>query len=356
MGKKSIVIYSLCALFVVVLGVSILSAAGGQKGKKHAEDMAKQAADSATIKVVVADVKEVPFMDWGSYSADLRGIEDANLVAPMQGGRVNSIKPIGARVKAGESLCDIEGEKYGAALEAAKAQVEVTKGDLERDKINVEKGSLGRAVLDSRNLAYQNARMALATAQRAYEDCQCQAPFDGVLVSRSIEKYQTVSPGVPTVRLSRVDHLEAIIAIPETEAFSFEDGMKTEFRLLQRPDKAYEGRLSSLDRAVDTKSRTVTARIDIANVDGSLKPGMVGRASILRRSYKSAVVVPSTALLRLQNGISAMVIENGVARQRIVHVGPVGADSTLITDGLHSGDKLVVTGGFQISEGTRVSY
>jgi hypothetical protein len=66
-------------------------------------------------------------------------------------------KPIGARVKAGESLCDIEGEKYGAALEAAKAQVEVTKGDLERDKINVEKGSLGRAVLDSRNLAYQNA-------------------------------------------------------------------------------------------------------------------------------------------------------------------------------------------------------
>jgi multidrug efflux pump subunit AcrA (membrane-fusion protein) len=66
--------------------------------------------------------------------------------------------------------------------------------------------------------------------------------------------------------------------------------------------------------------------------------------------------VPSTALLRLQNGISAMVIENGVARQRIVHVGPVGADSTLITDGLHSGDKLVVTGGFQISEGTRVSY
>jgi membrane fusion protein (multidrug efflux system) len=357
MGKKSIIIYSLCALFVVVLAVSLLAAAGGgQKEKKRAEDLAKQAADSAVVKVVVSEVRETPFEDWGSYSADLRGIEDANLVAPMQGGRVNSIKPIGAHVKAGESLCDIEGDKYGAALEAAKAQVEVTKGDFERDKINVEKGSLGRAVLDSRNLAYQNAKMALATAQRAYEDCQCQAPFDGVLVSRSIEKYQTVTPGMPTVRLSRVDHLEAIIAIPETEAFSYEDGMKTEFRLLQRPDKAYAGRLSSLDRAVDTKSRTVTARIDIANTDGSLKPGMVGRASILRRSYKNAVVVPSTALVRLQNGISAMVIENGVAKQRILHVGAVGADSTLITDGLRPGDKLVVTGAFQITEGTRVSY
>lgn len=357
MGKKTIVIYSLCALFVVVLGVSLLAAAGGgQKERKKTEASAKQTADSAGVKVVVSEVKETAFLDWGSYSADLRGIEDANLVAPFQGGRVNTIKPIGAHVKAGESLCDIEGEKYGAALEAAKAQVEVTKGDLERDKINVEKGSLGKAVLDSRNLAYQNARMGLATAQRAYEDCQCQAPFDGILVSRSIEKFQTIAPGTPTVRVSRVDHLEAIIAIPETEAFSYEDGMRTEFRLLQRPDKVYEGRLSSLDRAVDTKSRTVTARINVTNTDGSLKPGMVGRASILRHSYKSAVVVPSSALLRLQNGISAMVVENGVAKQRKITVGATTPDSSLITEGLHEGDKLVVTGAFQVSEGTKVSF
>jgi membrane fusion protein (multidrug efflux system) len=357
MGKKAIVIYSLCALFVVVLGVSIIAAAGGgQKGKKSAENAAKLSADSATVKVIVSELKEMPFQDWGSYSADLRGIEDANLVAPMQGGRVNSIKPIGSHVKAGESLCDIEGEKYSAALEAAKAQVDVTKGDQERDKVNVEKGSLGRAVLDSRNLAYQNARMALATAQRAYEDCQCQAPFDGVLVSRTIEKYQTVSPGAPTVRVSRVDHLEAVIAIPETEAFSYEDGMRTEFRLLQRTDKVYEGRLSSLDRAVDTKSRTVTARINVTNADGYLKPGMVGRASILRHSYKNAIVVPSASLVRLQNGISAIVVENGVAKQRIISVGATTPDSSLISSGLKAGDKLVVTGAFQVSEGTKVSF
>ncbi|MGB7569273.1 MAG: efflux RND transporter periplasmic adaptor subunit [Chitinivibrionales bacterium] len=357
MGKKAIVIYSLCALFVVGLGVSILAAGGGgQKGKKNSEAAAKQSADSATVKVVVSEVKEMPFQDWESYSADLRGIEDANLMAPFQGGRVNSIMPIGTHVKAGGSLCDIEGEKYGAALEAAKAQVDVTKGDLERDKINVEKGSLGRAVLDSRNLAYQNARMALATAQRAYEDCQCQTPFDGILVSRAIEKYQTVAPGVPTVRVARIDQLEADIAIPEAEAFGYEEGMKAEFRLLQRPDQAFDGRLKSLDRAVDSKSRTVTARVVVTNRDGMLKPGMVGRASILRRMYAKAIVVPSASLVRLQNGISAMVVENGVAKQRLVSVGATTPDSSLITGGLREGDKLVVTGAFQVSDGTKVSF
>jgi membrane fusion protein (multidrug efflux system) len=312
--------------------------------------------DTATVKVVIADVKENSFDDWGRYSADLRGIEDAVLVAPAQGGRVNSVKEVGTRFKAGQSLCDIDGEKYGAALEAAKAQAEVTKGDLERAKVNVEKGSLGRAVLDGANLGYQNARMAMANTSRAYEDCQCQAPFDGILVSRSIDKYQTVAPGTPTVRISRVDRLQAVIAIPETEAFSYKVGMKTEFRLLQQPDKTYEGTLSSIDQAVDSRTRTVTARIVVKNSDGALRPGMVGRANILRQSYTKAIVIPSTALVRLQDGISAMIVDQGIARQRTVQVGATAGDSTLITSGLNVGDKLIVTGAFQVSEGTKVTY
>jgi RND family efflux transporter MFP subunit len=231
----------------------------------------------------------------------------------------------------------------------------MTKGDLDRATSNVEKGSLGRSALDGANLAYQNARVNLATAKRAFEDCQCQAPFDGVLVSRSIDNYQSISPGVPTVRLSRIDHLEAVIAIPETEAFSYQDGMKAEFRLLQRPETAFDGQLSSIDRVVDAKSRTVTARIVLANKSNMLKPGMVGRVQVLRKTYKNAVVVPSSALLRLQNGTSAMVVENGIAHQRIVTVGATTTDSSLVTEGLKSGDKLVVTGAFMVSEGTKVS-
>jgi len=354
-GKKALsltFVSATCAC--LVLGAA--SAGCGGKGKNTAESASKQAADSSVVRVVVAPVSERPFEDWGSYSADLRGIEDATLIAPNQGGRVNSLKEVGTRFKAGESLCDIDGDKYEAALEAAQAQVEVTKGDLERTRLNVEKGSLGRSAVDGANLAFQNARMSLATAKRAYEDCQCQAPFDGVLVSQSIEKYQTVAPGTPTVRVSRVDRLQAIIALPETEAFGYDEGAKTEFRLLQYPDRVYQGRLSSRDQAVDAKSRTVTARITVNNRDGLLRPGMVGRASILRRTYNKAIVIPSTALVRLQNGISVMVVEEGIARQRTVQIVATAGDSTLITGGLREGDKLIVTGAFQVSDGTRVNY
>jgi RND family efflux transporter MFP subunit len=196
----------------------------------------------------------------------------------------------------------------------------------------------------------------LANAQRANDDCHCQAPFDGVLVSRNIDKYQSVSPGITTVRISRIDRLEAIIAIPENEAFSYTEGMKTQFYLLQHPEKIFEGTLTNLDRAVDTHSRTVLARITVVNRDGTLRPGMVGHANILRKKYTNAIVVPSTSLLRLQNGIYAMVAEGGIARQRIIAVGATTTDSTLVSSGLRAGDKLIVTGGFQVSDGTRVSY
>jgi membrane fusion protein, multidrug efflux system len=107
---------------------------------------------------------------------------------------------------------------------------------------------------------------------------------------------------------------------------------------------------------VDAKSRTVTARITVNNRDGLLRPGMVGRASILRHTYKKAIVIPSTALVRLQNGISVMIVEDGTARQHMVKTGATAGDSTLIIEGISQGDKLIVTGAFQVSDGTKVSY
>ena len=343
-------------LAVITLALAATCFTGCHKKAGDSKIAPGQTNDSTSVNVVVMEVKEVPFEDWGSYPADLRGIEEANLTAPYQGGRVNNLKPVGTTVRAGESLCDIDGEKYEAALKAAEAQVEVTKGDLERAKVNVEKGSLGRSALDGANLAYQNARMMLASAKRAYEDSRCEAPFNGVMVSCAIEKYQTLNPGMTTVRVSRMDRFEAIISIPETEAFSYTDGMKTEFRLLQDSTRSYDGRLTSVDRAVDSRSRTASARIEIINRDGKLKPGMVGRARILRRAFAKAIVVPAASLVHLQNGVSAMVVENGVARQRTLKIGTSSEDSVMVLQGLRPRDKLVISGAFQLSDGTKVTY
>ncbi len=329
---------------------------GCKKKGEGKEGEGAEAKPAATIRIVAKAVTAHPFEDWGNYSADLRGSEDATLAAPMQGGRVANVVEVGKPVKAGQALCDIESARYQAMLLQAKAAVDIAKGEVDRQKVNVDKGFVGNAAIDQAQFGFQQARVAMLQAQRAYEDSRCQSPFSGVMVSRLVERFQTVAPGQPTVRVAATNRLEAVVSIPESEARDFREGQTAEFSQVQDTAHAFAGKLKSIDRAVEGKNRTVMARIDIPNSGNVLRPGMVGRTRILRKKYPSAIVVPSNAVLRLQDGTMVMVVKDGKALQVPVRLGPAYADSVVVESGLNAGDMLITVGAFQVSTGTPVAY
>jgi len=343
---------------LILAAASAMIACGKKDGEAKDGKDAKdgKAADVAAIRVVASPVTSRPFEDWGNYSADLRGSEDATLAAPGQGGRVAQVSEVGKAVQAGQALCDIESARYQAMLLQAKAAVDVAKGEVERQKVNVEKGFTGKAVTDQAEFGFQQARVAMLQAQRAYEDSRCQAPFSGVMVSRMIERFQTVAPGQATVRVAATNRLEAVVSIPESEARDFREGQSAEFSQVQDTARAFAGKLKSIDRAVEAKNRTVMARIDIPNSGNVLRPGMVGRTRILRKKYDQAVVVPSNAVLRLQEGTMVMLVKDGKAVQVPVRLGPASGDSVVVESGLSAGDMLITMGAFQVSTGTPVVY
>lgn len=342
------------SLILVVAALALTAC--GKKEKGEAKEGTESSAEKPAIHVVVSAVAAHPFEDWGNYSADLRGSEDATLAAPMQGGRVARVAEVGKSVKVGEALCDIEADRYQAMLLQAKSAVEVAKGEVERQKVNVEKGFVGNAVKDQAEFGFQQARVAMLQAKRAYEDSRCQAPFSGVMVSRLMERFQTVGPGQPTVRLAATTRLEAVVSIPESEARDFKEGQVAEFSQVQDTAHAFAGKLKSIDRAVEAKNRTVMARIDIPNSGNVLRPGMVGRTRILRKKYTAAIVVPSNAVLRLQEGTMVMLVKENKAVQVPVRLGPASGDSVVVESGLSVGDVMITVGAFQVSTGTPVVY
>lgn len=341
---------------LALAAAALLGGCGKKGGKAEAGAETGKADVKEAVRVVAAPAKARPFEDWGNYSADLRGSEDATLAAPVQGGRVAKVSEVGKPVKAGQALCDIESQRYQAMMLSARAAMDVAKGEMNRQKVNVEKGYVGKAVLDQAELQYQQARVALLQAQRNYEDSRCQAPFSGVLVSRMIDRFETVAPGAPTVRVAATNRLEAVVAIPESEARDFHEGQTAEFSLVQDSARVFTGKLTSIDRAVEARNRTVMARIDIPNSGNVLRPGMVGKTRILRKKYDSAIVVPSNAILRLQDGTMAMIAKDGKAVQVPVRLGPAKGDSVVIESGLNEGDMLITVGAFQVSTGTPVTF
>ncbi len=339
---------------IVLLAITTASIAFLGCKKKDEEKKPDAGLESTQgVHIVSAKVTVSSFEDWGNYSADLRGANDAVLTSGM-GGRVTNVLEVGRAVKAGQALCDIESNRFQAIVMQAQSQVDVAKNEVERMKTNVDKGFVGKTALDNANLGYQAARVAYLQAQRTYEDSRCQAPFTGILVSRTIEKFQTIGPGMPTVRLSSIDKLEAVVAIPENESSDFTEGEKAAFYLIQDTTKVFYGKLKSLDKAVESRNRTVTARIEIPNTGLKLRPGMVGRARILRKTFKDAIMVPSQAVLRLQEGTFVMLYVEGKAKQVPVTLGRSEGNTVQVLTGLKADDNLIVTGGFQVSDGMSI--
>jgi len=342
MNKKILLTISVLALF-----------AGCQKKESAADKTGVTSQDSASVSVVASEIKGVPWSDWASYSADLRGVEDAVLVTSASG-VVHSIATVGTRTQAGQALCNIESDRYKVQLDAAKAGWDAAQSQAEITRKNVEAGSVGKTALEGVVAQSFSAQSQYLGAKKMYEESRCQAPFNGVVASQLLNRWQAVGAGTPTLRLVRSDRLEANFTVPESESHDFHAGVPVEFSLLDAPDRVYKGSVSSVDLAADARSRTVAAKVILANVGGVLRPGLVGRARILRKHYASAVVVPSAALLRQDKGVMAAVVRDGKAHLVEVELGSAEGDSVLVRSGLKVGDRLVVEGAFRVSEGARV--
>ncbi len=325
-----------------------LLACGGEKDKEESKG-------PAAVDVVVTQVKAQPFEDWRNYAAEIRGIDDAMLNAGA-GGHVQSVADVGTRVKQGQALCDIESDRFRALMLQADASLKLAKGEQERTKVNVEKGSLGTASLDQAELQVQGAKVGYLQAKRAYDDSRCLTPFNGVLVSKQIQKFSSVPPGAPTVRVARLDKVEAVFSIPESDAAQLEEKLDVEFTSLSgtNGEETFKGHISELDRAVDSRNRTLTVIAELNNTGESLIPGQVGNVRVLVRTYPEAVSIPSQAIIRLASGTFAMIESGGKAVQKTIVLGPAQGNSILVLSGLKPGDMLITSGSFLVTEGTPV--
>lgn len=323
-------------------------------GKKEEPTQVKAAlADTASVEVVTTTLQGVSYEDWGTYPADLRGGDDAILVSSASG-MLRSVAEVGRRVTAGQALCDIDTERFKAQLEAAKAGMDAAQTAMDVARKNVEAGSLGKISLDNAAATFYGAQAQYMGAKKLWEDSRCQAPFSGIVAARMVNRWQAVGAGTPTLRLVRNDRLEATFSVPETEANGLKAGNAAQFFLLDEPGKIYTGRVSTVDLAADSKNRVVSARVEIANVGGRLRPGLAGKIRILHGTMKDAIVVPSFALVRREGGVYAMVVREGVAHEVSVTLGSGAGDSVYVSSGLKAGDKLVVRGAFRLTDGVKV--
>jgi Cu(I)/Ag(I) efflux system membrane fusion protein len=182
------------------------------------------------------------------------------------------------------------------------------------------------------------------------------APIPGVIAELGVREGMTVSPGSMLFRIVDLSTVWVNAEVPEAQAASVRPGAAVEARVTGYPDTVFKGKVGALLPEVNAATRTLRARIELANPGGRLRPGMFATLSFSGRPGKEAVLVPSEALIRTgQRDVVIVALGEGKFRAADVQVGREVNGQTEIRKGVKAGDKVVLSGQFLIDSEASLS-
>lgn len=341
----------------------------------EAQEAAPEAAQASTRSVPVEIQVLAPgdFDDVLDVTGAAEAFEDA-LLSAQSSGTVLSLLPLGATVSAGQVVAQLDDALPQAAIQQAEALVAQARAqaDLAEDTFRRQQGLFRDSIISA--LEFENTRtqrlaaeaavrqaeagLAQARAQARYS--RITAPFAGRVEAHSVQRGEQVNPGMPVVRLVSANRLKVVVGIPERFAGDIRvgDQVQVAFTVLQEPTPR-TARVIFVGNAVDPQSRTFPVELELANPDGRIKPAMVASVLLTRARLTNVLVAPREAILRDERGESVFVVaqtEMGdVAQRRRIRTGPSFGGRVVVEEGLSAGDRLVVLGQTNVSDGDLVN-
>ena len=127
-----------------------------------------------------------------------------------------------------------------------------------------------------------------------------------------------------------------------------EVGAMATVTLAPYPDRRFAGKVTYIGNILDKDTRTAVARVEVANPDGRLKPGLFASVAIEKATRRAALRVPENALVLLQGQMTAFVKNGGSYAPRAVEIGERNGGMVVVKSGLEAGDEVVVSGAYAL--------
>lgn len=325
------------------------------------------AARPANVDVAAAVRADFAPLHWSPGSVASR--EDARIAAEI-GGRVVRVAEVGTRLNRGDVLAQLDdaalrlGERQAQAeLARLQAQLDFARRQEQRYQALVKDAGISGAQLDQASAERRMREQDVATARVALEQARLQlrratvrAPFDGVVVERSIESGEFLAVGAPVARLVNTRALEVRTRAPVTLAGNLSQGTDVTLRFGERSSAH---RLSTMVPVGDEASRQLELRIaldaDAADAAG-LVVGAAVRVGVPSDAPRQVVAVPRDALLLRNEGSYVVRVGADQSAERVpVDTGAAQGELVEVHGAIRAGDRLVVRGGERLQPGQRVS-
>lgn len=180
-------------------------------------------------------------------------------------------------------------------------------------------------------------------------------PRGGVIRTLSVRAGMTIAAGQTLAEVSGLGTVWVNAAIPEAMAGQVRTGSSTRVTFAAYPGETFVGRVSAVLPEAQGETRTLTARIELFNPGGRLKPGMFATVQ-LGEAASPALLVPSEAVIRTgKRTLVMLALDGGRYQPAEVRTGREAGGKTEILAGLTDGEKVVASGQFLIDSEASLS-
>ncbi|MEN6351030.1 MAG: efflux RND transporter periplasmic adaptor subunit [Syntrophomonas sp.] len=320
---------------------------------------------SKAIAVQIFTVKEMEFASASLYKANLQPVEEG-IISSKINGQVNQILfKNGDHVSQGQPLAILDDSDLNLQLSAAQVKVQSlelvrtsTEKQYNRIKTLYDSGAVSQSELETADTALRTAEYNLAAEKinlqsinNSLYDTKLCSPISGVIDEKDVRKGQYVNPGSVLAKVKDNSSLFAVTYISFNDLKQVTVGQHVIVKLAKGDEKGYDGIIESMVDAADDSTRLFPCRIRVENADGSLHSGVFGYVEIPLTSAKESLVVPLEALTGREGDYSVFTVEDNMARKHSVAIGRISDNMAQVLNGLHAGDKVIVTNLNELSDG-----
>ena len=215
---------------------------------------------------------------------------------------------IGARVKAGQLLAEIETPEVDDQLQQARAELNSAQANYQiaqktatrwnelaqTGNVSKQDADQANSTMQARNATVESARFNVARLEKLQAFKRIYAPFGGVITARNVDAGALIGMGGgenrALFRIAHSDRLRVFIQVPQTYSRDVAPGVEAELTLPEFPDRRFPAKLTRTTQAIDPATRSMRAEVDVDNAKGDLLPGAYAQVHLKLRTGQPALV------------------------------------------------------------------
>jgi RND family efflux transporter MFP subunit len=356
----------------------------------------KQPPSNTEVPVNLLKLKTQNVLYYDKYPSTTAALSQVSLLPQIQGAITGIFFTEGTSVKKGQKLYEIDQRIYQDTYDAAVANQRVTEGTLVQAQQDADRyeylnkyNAVAKQLYDHAIITLQNAKSSVKSAEEAVKTARTNlqyaiitAPFDGTIGFSQVKLGNVVTPGTTVLNtISTNDPIAVDFIVNEKQLSHFERLQNSKsvtdslFTILL-PDNTlypYTGKISVIDRAVDSQTGAIRIRLVFANPKNSLRVGMSCVVRVHNEETTPQMVLPNKAVVEQMGEYFVFVARDSISNnpkaqsdtgkikqkllavQKKVQIGQTIGPNVIIKSGVNPGDRIVTDGVQSLHDGSQIT-